>query len=66
MPIEAECPYFKYEKQGTTHCECGDFIFPDKQARREIIYGYCAHPRNFERCMFYRALENYYERKYSK
>lgn len=65
MAVAAECPYFKYEKAGVTHCECGDLIFPDTQTRREIIYNYCAHPTDFRKCPFYVALEHYYERKYN-
>lgn len=63
VPLAAECPYFRYEKAGITHCECGNFIFPDVQTRREIVYGYCGHPENFRKCPFYIALEHHYERK---
>ena len=45
MPIAGTCPYFQREKgDGYTYCECARFRFPDKQARRDIVYKYCAHP----------------------
>lgn len=65
MSVDAECPFFKSGKDGGIRCECADMRMPDKKARREILYGYCAHPTNFRRCMLYIALENYYERIFS-
>ena len=62
MPVAGACPYFKYEKQGTTYCECGDLHFPDRKCRREVVYSYCAHPTDFTRCPFKLALDGYYER----
>ena len=62
MPVAAECPYYQYEKNGVTHCECMQIRFPDVKARREILYGYCAHPQNYRSCPFKRAMDGYYER----
>ncbi len=64
MPIAAECPFYRYEKEGVSHCECGDWHFPDAQVRRDVLYGLCAHPTNYRNCPFYAALERFYERKY--
>ena len=62
MPVAGACPYFRYEKSGITYCECGELRFPDRLARREIVYSYCAHPSAFRACPFKRALDGYYER----
>ena len=65
MPSAAECPYYQYEKQGVTYCECGELRFPDKAARREIVYGFCAHPDNYHHCPFKCMMDRYYERRFS-
>jgi hypothetical protein len=62
MPIAAMCPYFRYEKAGVTHCECGELRFPDRKARREVLYRYCAHPTDYGACPLKRAMDGYYER----
>lgn len=47
-------------------CECANFKFPDRIARREIIYKFCAHPTDYNDCVFKRVLDRYYyERKFS-
>ncbi len=65
MPIAGMCPYYRYEKAGVTHCECGELHFPDRGARRDVVYSYCAHPSAFHQCPFKKALDGYYERRYS-
>lgn len=66
MPIAGTCPYFQREKgDGYTYCECARFRFPDKQARRDIVYKYCAHPDGYEGCVIKQAMDQFYERKYS-
>ena len=62
MPVAGACPYFRYEKAGVTYCECAEMRFPDRRARRDIVYSYCAHPTNFGACPFKHALDGYYER----
>lgn len=62
MPISAMCPYFRYEKAGVTYCECAEMRFPDRKSRRDIVYAYCAHPKNFAACPLKCALDGYYER----
>ena len=64
MPFAGMCPYFRYEKAGITYCECGELKFPDRRARRDIVYGYCGHPDDYKRCPFKNALDGYYERRY--
>lgn len=50
----------------TISCECASFKFPDKIARREVIYKFCAHPTAYKECAFKAVMDRYYyERKYS-
>ena len=59
------CPYFRRDRgNGIVNCECATLKFPDKEARREILYRYCAHPEGYKACMLKQALDHYYERKY--
>ena len=47
-------------------CECARFKFPDRIARREIIYAFCAHPTAYNDCVFKRVMDKYYyERKFA-
>ncbi len=62
MPIKGMCPYYRYEKAGVTYCACGSFHFPDREARRAVVYAYCAHPTNFAKCPFKCAMDDFYER----
>ena len=63
---EGFCPYFQREKgHGVVYCECAKFRFPDKQARRDIVYRFCAHPQQYKQCPIKQAMDHYYERKYS-
>ena len=48
-----------------TICECARFTFPDRQSRRDILYGYCGHPSAWRACPLKLAMDNYYERKYA-
>ncbi len=64
MPIAGACPYYRYEKGGVTHCECGQLQFPDRLVRREVLYAYCASPTGFAACPFKVALDHYYERSF--
>lgn len=67
MAFRGTCPYVtETGKDRHVGCECTKFTFPDKYAKREIIYGYCAHPINWKECPFKRMMDNFYERKYSK
>ncbi len=60
------CPYYLRDRgNGMVYCECARFRFPDKLARREIIYGFCAHPENYKKCALKQAMDHYYERKFS-
>ena len=61
------CPYLKDAKTvERTVCECARFTFPDKIARREILYGYCGHLDARKRCPLKVAMDNYYERKFAE
>ena len=64
MPIAGACPYYRYEKEGVTFCECAELHFPDRVARREVLYGFCAHPTDFCRCPLKHAMDGYYERRF--
>lgn len=61
------CPYFRRERGGgVIYCECATLRFPDKQARRDIVYRFCAHPEGYHACPLKQALDGYYERKYAR
>ena len=63
---EGVCPYYLRDRgNGVIYCECAKFRFPDKLARREVVYRYCAHPEHYKKCMLKQAMDHYYERKYS-
>lgn len=51
------CPYYRYEKKGYLYCEACRFRTDDRTFRREILYGYCAHPKRWQKCMVYKILE---------
>lgn len=68
-PIRAigMCPYFQRERgAGLVYCECAKFRFPDKLARREIVYRFCAHPENYKACVIKQTMDHFYERKYNQ
>ncbi len=65
MTADVQCPYFQYEKEGVLHCECLELRFPDAKVRREIVYGYCAHPEHYRQCPWGRAMDHHYERRFS-
>lgn len=63
---EQICPYFIRDRgQGIIYCECANFHFPDKLARREYVYTFCGHPTGYKRCPIKRAMDHFYERKYA-
>ncbi len=65
MAFTGYCPYLKEtRKSNETLCECARFSFPDKLARRELLYGYCGHPEKWKECQFKKIMDDYYERKY--
>ena len=66
MAFEAVCPYFKkMSDDRKIDCECAKFKFPDIIARRELLYGFCAHPTGYNDCILKQAMDKYYyERKY--
>ena len=61
------CPYLKDSREvRSVVCECAKFTFPDKYARRDVLYGVCGHPTAWMDCAFKKALDAYYyERKFS-
>lgn len=66
MSNEAICPYFKKTPDDKRIvCECAKFKFPDIIARRELLYGFCAHPTGYNNCLLKQTMDKYYyERKY--
>jgi hypothetical protein len=59
------CPYLKDAKDmRRTVCECAKFTFPDRAARREILYGYCGHPTAWKSCPLKISMDHYYDRRY--
>lgn len=66
MAFAGMCPYLKNTKTvEVTVCECARFTFPDRQARRDVLYGCCGHPDAWRQCIFKVAMDGYYERKYA-
>ena len=64
---EGVCPYFIRDRgRGVIYCECARFHFPDKLARREIVYAYCAHPSGYKQCVLKQAMDGFYRRKYDR
>lgn len=66
MPVAAQCPFYRYEKNKITYCEYADLHPPDKRARDEVIFQLCAHDEAYKSCPFYKAMDNYYHRKYER
>lgn len=61
------CPFFKSDREcGRVSCEGANFHFPDKEARREFVYRFCAHPDGYKECPLQTTLNHYYERKYAQ
>lgn len=58
------CPYFRKENRGRVYCECATLKFPDKEARRDIVYRFCAHPTGYNDCPLKQAMDGYYQRRY--
>ena len=66
MAFAGMCPYLRDARgMERTICECAKFTFPDKVARREVVYGYCGHPENWKVCTFKAIMDRYYDRKYA-
>lgn len=61
----AVCPYYSKEVNDRLRCEGGSIKFPDKAARKEIVYQYCSSIENCQKCTLYQMLTNYYDRLYS-
>ncbi len=48
------------------YCAGARVHFPDKLARREIVYTYCAHPSGYRQCVLKQAMDGFYRRKYDR
>ncbi len=67
MAFTGMCPYLKDARSlERTICECARFTFPDKSARREILYGYCGHPSAWKVCPLKLAMDHHYERRFAQ
>ncbi len=67
MAYAGMCPYLKNTKKADgAVCECARFTFPDKQSRRDVLYGYCGHPDAWRECMFKQIMDRYYDRKFAQ
>ena len=62
MPIVVKCPFFKKEKGLCTSCEGGSIKHPDREARNNYMYTYCADILGWHKCTVAASLEKYYER----
>ncbi len=66
MAFAGVCPYLKNIKDAnTTVCECARFTFPDREAKRDVLYRYCGHTDAWKECPFKMVMDKYYDRKYS-
>ena len=66
MAFAGMCPYLRDARScDRTICECAKFTFPDRVARREVLYSYCGHPTGWKNCTFKAVMDRYYDRKYS-
>lgn len=66
MAFTGMCPYLRNTKKvEVTICECAKFTFPDRQARRDVLYGYCGHTDAWKTCPFKLTMDKYYERKFN-
>lgn len=64
--LEGICPFFQQDRgNNRISCEGGSLRFPDRVARREFVYTYCASFEGCKACPLNRSLEQYYERKYA-
>ena len=61
--MRMECPFYKRAKDLILYCEGGTLRFPDKDAKSELVIGYCSHPFNWRKCTIAHCLENYHFRK---
>lgn len=60
------CPYYKKELgRGRLRCEAANLSLPDKLARREFVYRFCAHPEGYRDCQLKVVMDHYYERKFA-
>ena len=60
------CPFFKQDRgNGRVSCEGANFRFPDKEARREYVYRFCADTDGYKTCPLQVVLDHHYERKYA-
>lgn len=62
MPVVIQCPFFKKENGLKTHCEGGVVIHPDREARKDFIFGLCASEYCWNQCSIAKSLNRYYER----
>lgn len=60
LPI---CPFYTKEAKNKLYCEGGTIKPPDNEARREIVYKYCASMEDYKNCTIYQMLMNYYDRR---
>ena len=66
MAFAGMCPYLKDAKDSSrTVCECARFTFPDRVARRDVLYGYCGHPSGWKNCTFKVVMDRFYDRKFA-
>jgi hypothetical protein len=61
------CPFFrKVREGGKINCEFATIKPPDKESFDEFVENYCANETDYKNCVFYKLLDEYYERKYAE
>ncbi len=60
--MDTFCPYFGSEKNSRLYCEAGNVKFPDKIARRQFVYRYCADSEAWKSCLLAEMMNDFYDR----
>lgn len=66
MIYSFDCPYFRSMRKGVILCEFAKITPPDADSQKEFISTYCACTTRYKECPFYKTMDEYYRRLYSK
>ena len=66
MDYTFNCPYLKKLNGSNISCELVKVTPPDRIARRHFLEEYCGSGDHYKECPFYKILDDYYHRLYSK
>ena len=60
------CPYFGRIRDGRITCEMATIKPPNKRTLKEFVSSRCASEEGYKGCELYRAMNEYYKRKYRR